>query len=265
MGYLLKNIVNSPFKGLDYSYISSDYGSRAFYNNVTGMNISDFHDGIDMTSGNYVVAYADGKVIESRNNVTGYSEVLASGNYVKIDHGNGLFSIYAHMKYGSVTVSVGQQVQKGQIIGQVGATGFATGAHLHFGICKNGKWVDPKPYMLKTEEVENNNDTEEYDKYYVKYGDTLSGIAFTFKTTVSELVKINNISNPNLILVGQEILIPKNSNNNLNTNKYTVRPGDNLSSIATLYGTTWQNIYEKNKNIIGSNPNLILPGMELEI
>ena len=161
MGYLLKNIVNSPFKGLDYSYISSDYGSRTFYNNVTGMNISDFHDGIDMTSGNYVVAYADGKVIESRNNVAGYSEVLASGNYVKIDHGNGLFSIYAHMKYGSVTVSVGQQVQKGQIIGQVGATGFATGAHLHFGICKNGQWVDPKSYMLKTEGVENNNDTEE--------------------------------------------------------------------------------------------------------
>lgn len=261
MGYTLKNIKLSPFKGLDYSFISSDYGPRSFYNNMTGKTVNDFHDGIDMTSGSYIVAILDGKVIESRNNVSGYNEslALAAGNYVKIDHGNGLFSLYAHMKYGSVPVKVGDYVTKGDVIGQMGATGFATGAHLHFGICLNGKWIDPKKYIL--DENISKEENKEYIEYYVVKGDTLSGIAFKYNVNLDDLVKINNISNPNLIFINQKLLITKNDK----TNIYIVKPGDTLSSIALNNGTTWEKIYEQNKDIIGSNPHLIIPGQRLKL
>ena len=96
--------------------------------------------------------------------------------------------------------------------------------------------------------------------YIVKKGDTLSGIASKYGTTYQELAAYNNISNPNLIYPGQEIKIP-----NGEEIIYTVQKGDSLSSIAAKYGTTWQAIYEKNKDVIGSNPNLIRPGQELKI
>lgn len=273
MGYTLNNIKNSPLKDLNYSFISSDYGPRTFYNNVTGKTINDFHDGIDMTSGKYVVAVFDGKVIESRNNVIGYNESLAfaAGNYVKIDHQNGLFSIYAHMQYGSVPVNVGDYVKKGDIIGQMGCTGFATGKHLHFGINKGGKWVDPKPFIQqennqisnpeKVPEPSMNQVNGNYIEYIVKRGDTLSAIANVYNTTVEALASLNKISNPNLIFINQKILIPIKKGNNV----YIVKAGDSLSSIAQKYGTTWQKIYEDNKSIIGSNPNLIYPNMELKL
>lgn len=268
MSNFLNNIKNSPLKGLNYTFISSDYGARSFYNNITGKTISDFHDGIDMTSGSYVVAIHDGIVMESRNNVTGYNEKLASGNYVKIGHGNGLFSIYAHMKYGSVTVKPGDKVAKGDVIGQMGASGFATGAHLHLGICKNGKWVDPKPYLLGEISLVDNSTSDiakDYEEYIVKSGDTLSGIAFKYNVALDNLVSINKISNPNLILVGQRLLIPKENTKKNQDIIYIVKPGDNLSIIALNHGTTWEKLYEKNKTVIGANPNLIYPGMEIKI
>lgn len=59
--------------------------------------------------------------------------------------------------------------------------------------------------------------------------------------------------------------LSSHSNNNFNSNQivYIVKKGDNLSKIAKIYGTTWQNIYSKNKNVIGNNPNLIYEGQKL--
>lgn len=98
--------------------------------------------------------------------------------------------------------------------------------------------------------------------YTVKAGDTLSEIALRYGTTVDELVKLNQIKNPNLIYPGQIIKLPMNQNNSIT---YVVRSGDNLSKIATQFQTTWQAIYAKNKDVIGSNPNKIYPGMKLMI
>ena len=63
------------------------------------------------------------------------------GNYVKIDHGNGKVTIYAH--FTSVVVSPGQSVGKGQVIGYVGTTGQSTGPHLHFECRLNGVRYNP--------------------------------------------------------------------------------------------------------------------------
>lgn len=97
--------------------------------------------------------------------------------------------------------------------------------------------------------------------YTVQAGDTLSGIASKYETTYQELARINNIANPNVIYPGQVIKI----NGGTVEKTYTVKSGDTLSGIANKYGTTWQNIYNNNRDIIGSNPNLIKPGQILKI
>lgn len=99
--------------------------------------------------------------------------------------------------------------------------------------------------------------------YVVKKNDTLSGIASKYGTTYQALASYNNISNPNKIYPGQIIKIP--GNGSINPTTYIVKKNDTLSGIASKYGTTWQKLYEKNKSVIGSNPNKIYPGQVLTI
>ncbi len=100
--------------------------------------------------------------------------------------------------------------------------------------------------------------------YTVQQGDTLSEIAARFGTTVSELVRLNNISNPNLIYPGQVLIIRENGSTTppSGTITYTVQRNDNLTSIAARFGTTVSELVRLN-NI--SNPNLIYPGQVLII
>lgn len=99
-------------------------------------------------------------------------------------------------------------------------------------------------------------------EYIVKAGDNLTSIANRFGTTWQKIASDNNISNPNLIYPNQKLIINKTSNNDI---EYIVKSGDTLSSIASKYNTTWQNIYNDNKNVIGNNPNLIYPNQKLII
>ncbi len=69
------------------------------------------------------------------------------GNVVKIKHAGGYVSLYAHQS--RRRVKVGQHVKKGQVIGYVGSTGRSTGPHLHFGLMKNGRWIDPMTVLRK--------------------------------------------------------------------------------------------------------------------
>jgi murein DD-endopeptidase MepM/ murein hydrolase activator NlpD len=98
------------------------------------------HAGIDIAvpTGTTTVAAAGGKVI-----VAGYEGDC--GNMVAIDHGGGLSTIYCH--FSQVFVAVGQEVQRGQAIGAAGATGDATGPHVHFQVDRNGQPVDPMGYL----------------------------------------------------------------------------------------------------------------------
>jgi len=116
----------------------------------------------------------------------------------------------------------------------------------------------PIPENINVPESTNSSTT-----YIVKRGDTLSSIALRFGTSVDTLVVINNISNPNLIYVGQILEIPGvNTVSTQSDIRYVVRSGDTLSSVALRYNTTVNNLVTLN-NI--SNPNLIYPGEVLII
>lgn len=91
--------------------------------------------------------------------------------------------------------------------------------------------------ILKISGTTSNNSTS----YTVQAGDTLSGIASKFGTTYQELARINNISNPNLIYVGQVIKV-----NGVSSNTYIVQKGDTLSEIAQKYNTTVSALASKN-------------------
>jgi peptidoglycan DL-endopeptidase LytE len=94
--------------------------------------------------------------------------------------------------------------------------------------------------------------------YYVKKGDTLRSIAAKFNTTVDAILKVNtNITNQNLIYVGQAIKLPAG----LST--YIVQKGDTLKSIANKYGTTVENLLALNTNI--KNANLIYVGQVVRV
>lgn len=127
-------------------YLTSGYGTRTV-NGVPG-----FHYGCDLVGGtderaatDEIIAFEGGTVTKATNNVSGRTP--SEGNAVVIDHGNGISSCYYHMKKGTVKVKVGDFVARGDVLGYMGSTGNSTGAHLHFGIRKNGSWVDPLPYL----------------------------------------------------------------------------------------------------------------------
>ena len=100
-----------------------------------------FHTGIDIAApyGSPVLAAADGLVVSVQHTSVGY------GNYVIIAHGGGLLTLYGHLA--DTTVVEGQQVGRGQVIGHEGATGLATGPHVHFEVRYNGAVVDPMSYL----------------------------------------------------------------------------------------------------------------------
>lgn len=97
--------------------------------------------------------------------------------------------------------------------------------------------------------------------YTVRKGNTLFGIANFFGTTVEKILQINNIADPNKIYVGQEILVPVDTED-LNGYVYVTRPGDTLWSIAQRFGTTVESIAKKNGMC---NPNILYPGTRLYI
>ncbi|GMV92350.1 MAG: hypothetical protein AMXMBFR82_21280 [Candidatus Hydrogenedentota bacterium] len=99
-----------------------------------------FHDGFDISApyGSPIVATARGKVVFS-----GWDKYL--GNCVKVDHGNGLTTVYGHMQ--KCTVSEGDTVSRGDQVGKLGSTGRSTGAHIHYEVRKNGKALDPEKYL----------------------------------------------------------------------------------------------------------------------
>lgn len=102
------------------------------------------HTGIDISSGQpsgraSVSPFREGTVTAAVRSSIGY------GNHVIIDHGNGLTSLYGHME--RLSVSPGQHVQIGDIIGYEGSTGTSTGTHLHFELEQDGRPINPRRYL----------------------------------------------------------------------------------------------------------------------
>ena len=132
---VLQTTGNFCWPVVDLFTVTSNFGYRSL----------GYHQGIDISgagaSGSLVVAGASGTVVKAGWSNGGY------GNYVIIDHGNGVETLYGHMLDNSLMVTEGDTVTKGQAVGRVGNTGYSFGAHLHFEVRINGKRVNPAPYL----------------------------------------------------------------------------------------------------------------------
>jgi len=128
-----------------------------FYSMEAGIRTKG-HGAIDVAAGgdHYIIAAGDGTVYKAAGGYTKTGSLDNTdgggwGNHVVIDHGNGLYTIYAHLKPNSVTVKVGEVVKQGQVIGLMGHTGRSTGKHLHFevrsGSMAKANKVDPLEYV----------------------------------------------------------------------------------------------------------------------
>ncbi len=118
------------------SRITSPFGGRESPTAGASTN----HQGVDIgaSSGSDILAAAAGEVI-----ISTYS--YSAGNYIMINHGGGVYTVYMHCS--QLLASVGQQVEQGEVIAKVGSTGYSTGPHLHFGIRTGGKYVNPLNYV----------------------------------------------------------------------------------------------------------------------
>ena len=136
-----------PVSNKDLKRMASGYGMRIDPHYKTPA----FHAGMDFTAptGTPIYATGDGVVTRADNKSSGY------GNHVRIDHGFGYVTLYAHMSEWSV--SPGQKVKRGDIIGLVGNTGKSKGPHLHYEVRKNGEAINPINFYF------NDLSPEEYD------------------------------------------------------------------------------------------------------
>ena len=200
------------------------------------------------------------------------------------DHGNFLYSNsrYANLLGDQSYASVARKLQ---------ADGYATDPSYASSLIKlvemyNLTQLDNIAFSGKQPVINNKNDynysnsgnADSSNGYYtVQSGDTLSGIALKFSTTSSKLAQLNSLSNPNLIYVGQRLLVNQSSDSNSSSSdqsssattnteasaaSYTVKSGDTLSGIASQYNTTVNQIVSLNQL---SNPNLIYVGQVLKL
>ena len=118
------------------SRVTSGFGGRSSPTEGASSN----HQGMDIgaSSGSNIVAAADGTVT-----ISTYS--YSAGNYIMINHGGGVSTVYMHCS--QLLVSAGSTVKQGQVIGKVGSTGYSTGPHLHFGVRINGSYTNPAKYV----------------------------------------------------------------------------------------------------------------------
>ncbi|WP_143094984.1 M23 family metallopeptidase [Mycetocola miduiensis] len=121
--------------------ITSKYGPRGLICNGAGCS-SSFHEGMDFggACGTPIKAAAAGTVVFTGN-------AGAFGNRVIIDHGNGLQTIYGHLLSGSYEVSVGDVIEGGTVIAEVGATGVVSGCHLDLKVSVDGEHTNPAPFL----------------------------------------------------------------------------------------------------------------------
>lgn len=272
------------FHTLDSIFISSPFGYRDVVKDKNGKVVAKkgFHAGVDYSAnGKSIPTYAleDGVVLNLGIDITG-------AKFVYVHYPNLTYvGMYYHLA--NINVSKGQKVTKDTKIGMIGMTGNATGNHLHF------EWYPYKEYSKPFD----SRTRENFDEYVFEEEKKEEQKPIvneeTLKFNIGDEVIINgnlyssaNDEKANGFVKNKKTKItriakgtkhPYNTTGDLgwmnqediklcsNEKTYVVKKGDNLSNIAQNYDTTWQKIYEDNKEIIGDDPNLIIAGQKLII
>lgn len=186
-----------------YGRITSNFGERG----------ARYHYGIDIKlyKGDPVKVAFEGLV-----RISQYSRTY--GNVVVVRHPNGLETLYAHLS--ARKCKPGEYVQAGEVIGLGGNTGRSTGSHLHFECRYKGEPIDPNLIIdwenggLKLDELALNQEHFAYLKearaikyHRIRSGDTLSGIARRYGTTVTSICRLNGMSRNSTIYAGRKIRV----------------------------------------------------------
>lgn len=121
------------------------------YHRITspfGYRIHPIHGGRRLHSGMDVGAPQGANILAAESGIVTYTGYRGGyGNTVIIEHGDGLRTLYAHIRHGGIMTSEGATVQRGQKVAEVGTTGTSTAPHLHFEVHRNGSAVDPRPFV----------------------------------------------------------------------------------------------------------------------
>jgi murein DD-endopeptidase MepM/ murein hydrolase activator NlpD len=173
---------------LRYSRISSKFTYKRFHPILKRYRA---HLGVDFAAptGRKIWSTADGKVVH-KGRKGGY------GHTVIVKHPNGYKSLYAHMSKYSSRIKVGSRVKQGQLVGYVGTSGRSTGPHLHFGLYKNGRAVDPLKVMRYSKKVLSGKEKKQY--------------LALIKPLKEELTKLNVTEN-NLKIEKFDLTVPLNN------------------------------------------------------
>lgn len=164
--------------------ITSPYGTRVLngeWTNHQGIDLVGTTDGTDSLL-DHITAHTKGKVIKVVSHIQGFVSGGSYGNHIIIEHENGYKTLYAHLKYQSITVKAGDVVKKGQVIGYMGETGTAYGSHLHFEVRKDDIRINPTTYI--NGDLPNQESEDEEMRY-----NTLEEIPEYYKPTVKKLLE----------------------------------------------------------------------------
>lgn len=205
---------------------------------IITQNYSNNHQALDIVGEghtlDYITAHSNGKIIQLQDgisNMKGSVGTIAYGNYIKIDHQNGYFTLYAHMQ-NSLPVKNNQYVKKGQVIGYMSDSGDAYGKHLHFEVRQGNTRINPTEFLNKN--LPSSTDSVE-TKYQVGDIVDINGvyISSTSKEKLRPLITrgkitkiIENTNNPYLLddgnigWVNDTTIISKTDNKYLSNKTY---------------------------------------------
>lgn len=238
----------------DKWYVTSPFGYRKPIKTNAGIT-SSFHNGCDYgTSGQKWAQYAieEGYILNCGVANDGAKYIWV--NYPRI----GIKLLHYHLD--SICIKSGQNVKEGTLLGYTGQTGMATGIHLHLGMKKSngGNYLDPHSYDYQENKMNFHNSIE-------NTSELVDEIIAGKWGNGAERIKLLTDAGYDAKKIQEEVNKAINNNYKNSETKYVVQKGDTLSSIAEIYNTTYQKIYQKNKNIIGDNPDIIKPGQILYI
>ena len=171
------------------------------------------HDGVDVVNvdskGKHIlgweVAHSDGVVVSLKNdcNYNTYPNgAVIYGNYIKIRHADGYYTLYGHIKYNTIPFKVGDKVKKGDRVGYMGNTGYSNGGHLHFEVrTPSDVRIDPTPYLDKDlpsdNEFEKGYNYETLANMYVRWGAGMNYGIKLVKNLTEDGKRNATSSNPN--------------------------------------------------------------------